>query len=180
MNRAGALAVLGSGLAGAAMLAAARWAPASIQPAGARYELSRLVAQAVDRFLPEEHPDVTPGTSEIQAPALASIPSDVRPQSARTASMQRELDQPRTQGRAASCVLVSFCSDSNDWTLESCPPPGVDGTQAVLDEFASAAQTVRQLVFSAGSRMQVTTERSAQYGSKLRPDVLKTWRIRKG
>jgi hypothetical protein len=48
MERVGVLMLVGVGVVGAAMGAAARWAPGALQPAGARSELAKLMVQAVD------------------------------------------------------------------------------------------------------------------------------------
>ena len=63
MKRVGVLVLAGVALVGGALGAAARWAPAAIQPAAARAELTRLISDAVDRvdldhWATEEQPAV--------------------------------------------------------------------------------------------------------------------------
>lgn len=71
MKRVGLLVLAGVVLTGGAMVAAARWVPGAMQPAGARAELTRLMVQAVEEV------DAMLGTAEEVEPTQLAAEDEV-------------------------------------------------------------------------------------------------------
>lgn len=91
MKRVGLLVLGGVVLTGGAMVAAARWVPGAMQPAGARAELTRLVVQAVEevdamlgtaedaepmQLATEDEADAAPATEEHLLP-IRTVPASM-------------------------------------------------------------------------------------------------------
>ena len=154
MKRAWVLAAAGVGAVGAVVAAAAVWAPRVLQPAGARAELGRLMARAID--------EVVPGVREI------SVPEDAEPA---VFAAQDEASFVPLAETAGEELKLGIPVKGTEFTLRS--PPAVCVEQGQFQD-----QFQKQGIGQAGTRFQVVVCRVGEKRAEL--NMLKQGLLKKG